>query len=81
MKKSELKKIEKEIETGLISELQTATAKLGEGTKKLAKKIGKGSRKLARKIAKEVKPVQPAKTEKVKTVTPKPVSKKDATQS
>ena len=65
--KAETRKIEKEIETGLISELKTMTAKLGEGTAKLTKKIGKGSKKLAKKIAKELKPVQPEKTEKTKT--------------
>ncbi|SDD99256.1 hypothetical protein SAMN05216464_103268 [Mucilaginibacter pineti] len=70
--KAETKKIEKEIETGLISELKTVTTKLGKGTTKLAKKIGKGSKKLAKKIAKEVKPVQPAKPEKIETAVAKP---------
>lgn len=64
--KAETKKIESEIETSLIGELKTVTAKLGKGTDKLAKKIGKGSKKLAKKIAKEVKPDQP---EKAKPVT------------
>jgi hypothetical protein len=57
MKKSEIKKIKKEIESSLIQELQTVTSKLGEGSNKLTKKIEKGAKKLAKKLSHQIKPI------------------------
>ena len=50
--KTEVKSAKKQIETGLVAELTSLTAKLGDGSKKLSKQIEKGAKKLDKKIAK-----------------------------
>lgn len=52
--KTAQKKISKNIEQRLITELKTVSSTLGTGSKKLEKQIIKGSKQLAKKLSKEI---------------------------
>lgn len=52
--KTAQKKISKNIEQRLITELKTVSSTLGTGSKKLEKRIIKGSKQLAKKLSKEI---------------------------
>lgn len=52
--KTAQKKISKNIEQRLITELKTVSGTLGTGSEKLEKRIVKGSKQLAKKLSKEI---------------------------